>query len=91
MLFVGAQAAAAGLGAVGAAAAAVAGARPNGLAALCLGAWGAAEAAAVLWERLRQDAAPGAALWGGSYAPCPLALLPDRLPASQSRCALRQC
>ena len=66
VLFVGVQAAAAGLGAVGAAAAAVAGARPNGLAALCLGAWGAAEAAAVLWERLRQDAAPGATLWGGS-------------------------
>ena len=52
------------LGAVGAGAAAVAGARPSGMAALCLGAWGLAEAGAALWERLRREAAPGAALWG---------------------------
>ena len=59
-----AQVAAVAAGAVGAAGAVLAGARPSPMAALCLGAWGAAEAAAVAWERARQGAAPGAALLG---------------------------
>lgn len=59
-----AQMAAVALGVVGAGAVVVAGVRPSGLAALCLCAWGLAEAGAALWERLRQEAAPGAALWG---------------------------
>ena len=61
-----AQMAAVALGVVGAGAAVVAGVRPSGMAALCLCAWGLAEAGAALWERLRQEAAPGAALWGTS-------------------------
>jgi hypothetical protein len=59
-----AQVAAVAAGAVGAAGAVLAGARPSPMAALCLSAWGAAEAAAVAWERARQGAAPGAALLG---------------------------
>ncbi|KAK9842318.1 hypothetical protein WJX81_006380 [Elliptochloris bilobata] len=62
------QLAAVAAGVVGAGAAVVAGARPNGMAALCLGAWGAAEAVAVLWEYVRREAAPGAALWGSALA-----------------------
>ena len=66
--FLPAQMAAVALGVVGAGAAVVAGVRPSGMAALCLCAWGLAEAGTALWERLRQEAAPGAALWGTS---CP--------------------
>ena len=64
-----AQMAAVALGVVGAGAAVVAGVRPSGMAALCLCAWGLAEAGAALWERLRQEAAPGAALWGMPWLP----------------------
>lgn len=60
------------LGVVGAGAAVVAGVRPSGMAALCLCAWGLAEAGAALWERLRQEAAPGAALWGMPRPPITL-------------------
>ena len=86
--------AAVALGVVGAGAAVVAGVRPSGMAALCLCAWGLAEAGAALWERLRQEAAPGAALWGVPRPPShglrndwpDLAWHPNHVPVAWQHC-----